>query len=110
MEWSQQVVLVLFEQYQKRDTLRKPRHPLYYNTIRKEDAWREIGEILNVGVQELKKKGESLKGSFRRETRVKKPISTGKGLLMTLLKFRTYGERIISGHIYALLLRGLTIK
>nr|CAH7728829.1 unnamed protein product [Callosobruchus chinensis] len=39
-----------------------------------EDAWREIAEILNVDVQELKKKVESLKGSFRGE----KSRSTGK--------------------------------
>nr|CAI5851360.1 unnamed protein product [Callosobruchus analis] len=68
---------------------------LYYNSIKKEGVWREIAEILNVEVQELKKKVESLKGSFRREkSRVKKAIGTGKGLSMTFLKFRTYGERI----------------
>nr|CAI5869393.1 unnamed protein product [Callosobruchus analis] len=73
----------------------KPGHPVYYNTIRKEDVWREIAEILNVKVQELKKKVESLRGSFRREkSRVKKAISTGEGLLMTFLKFRTYGEKV----------------
>lgn len=96
MEWSQQIVLVLLEEYQKREILWKPRHPLYYNTIKKEDAWQEIAEILNVEVQELKKKIESLKGSFRREKssrRVKKGTGTGKGLLMTFFKFRTYGER-----------------
>nr|CAH7730202.1 unnamed protein product [Callosobruchus chinensis] len=75
MEWSQQIVLVLLEEYQKREILWKPRHPLYYNTIKKEDAWREIAAILNVEVQELKKKMESLKGSFRREkSRVKKEL------------------------------------
>nr|CAH7723013.1 unnamed protein product [Callosobruchus chinensis] len=80
MEWSQQIVLVLLEEYQKREILWKPRHPLYYNTIKKEDAWREIAAILNVEVQELKKKMESLKGSFRREkSRVKKGTGTGKG-------------------------------
>nr|CAH7752408.1 unnamed protein product [Callosobruchus chinensis] len=37
---------------------------------------------------------ESLKGSFRREkSRVKKGTGTGKGLLMTFLKFRTHSER-----------------
>lgn len=94
MEWSQQKVLVLLEVYQKREILWKPRHPSYYNSIKKEDAWREIAEILNVEVEELKKKIESLKGSFRRErSRVKKGTGTGKGLFMTFLKFRTYGER-----------------
>nr|CAH7736572.1 unnamed protein product [Callosobruchus chinensis] len=79
MEWSQQIVLVLLEEYQKREILWKPRHPLYYNTIKKEDGWREIAAILNVEVQELKKKMESLKGSFRREkSRVKKGTGTEK--------------------------------
>nr|CAH7769718.1 unnamed protein product [Callosobruchus chinensis] len=78
--WSQQIVLVLLEEYKKKEILWKPRHPLYYNTIKKEDAWREIAEILNVDVQELKKNMESLKGSFRREkSRVKKGTGTGKG-------------------------------
>nr|CAH7749023.1 unnamed protein product [Callosobruchus chinensis] len=87
MEWSQQIVLVLLEEYQKREILWKPRHPLYYNTIKKEDAWREIAAILNVEVQELKKKMESLKGSFRREkSRVKKGTGTGKEELMFVRK------------------------
>nr|CAH7761086.1 unnamed protein product [Callosobruchus chinensis] len=76
----EQIVLVLLEEYKKKEILWKPRHPLYYNTIEKEDAWREIAEVLNVDVQELKKKMESLKGSFRREkSRVKKGSGTGKG-------------------------------
>nr|CAH7765125.1 unnamed protein product [Callosobruchus chinensis] len=79
MEWSQQIVLVLLEEY-KKEILWKPRHPLYYNTIKKEDALREIAEILNVDVQELKKKMESLKGSFRRKkSKVKKGTGTGIG-------------------------------
>lgn len=83
MEWSQNVVLLLLEEYQKREILWKPRHPLFYNTIKKEDAWQEVAEIVNVEVQEIKKKIESLKGSFRREkSRIKKGTGTGKGLLV----------------------------
>nr|CAH7742013.1 unnamed protein product [Callosobruchus chinensis] len=94
MEWSQQIVLVLLEEYQKREILWKPRHPLYYNTIKKEDAWREIAAILNVEVQELKKKMESLKGSFRREkSRVKKGTGTGKGPL-TIRELQELADQI----------------
>lgn len=63
MEWSQENVLLLLDLYHKRDILWRARHQLYYNSVKKEDAWHEIGEILKIDVLEIKKKIENLKDS-----------------------------------------------
>ena len=67
MEWTQEKRLEIISYYQKREILWNPRHPQYYNNIKKEDAWWEIANESHVNINELKKKFESLKGSYRRE-------------------------------------------
>jgi hypothetical protein len=80
MEWTNENALFLIAEYEKSEILWNPRHQQYFNTIKKEDAWNEIACKLKFPVEELKKKMESLKGSFRRErSRIKSRMGTGKG-------------------------------
>jgi len=59
--------------------MENPRDPAYYNKLKK-DAWRELCEKFEKSTEELKKKIDSLKGSYRREkTRAKTSMGTGKG-------------------------------
>ncbi|XP_043279285.1 uncharacterized protein [Venturia canescens] len=80
MEWDQETCIKLIGEYRNREVLWNPRNLFHYNKIRKEDAWREVSEKFGNDINEVKKKIESLKGSYRREkTRMKKSVGTGKG-------------------------------
>ncbi|XP_046435802.1 uncharacterized protein LOC124187749 isoform X2 [Neodiprion fabricii] len=80
MNWTQEECLQVINEYRKRKVLWNPRDPLYYNKITKEDAWTEIAVKCCRSTEELKKKIESLKSTYRREkTRARKRYKTGKG-------------------------------
>ncbi|XP_071639782.1 uncharacterized protein [Temnothorax longispinosus] len=80
MEWDQEICIQLINEYKNKEVLWNPRDSAYYNKIKKEDAWRELAEKTGKSSEEVKKKIESLKGSYRREkTRVKTSMGTGKG-------------------------------
>ncbi|CAF4890325.1 unnamed protein product [Pieris macdunnoughi] len=54
--------------------------PDYTNRGLREDAWRKISQEMNLPIAELKKKMDSLLGSYRREkSREKKSRITGSG-------------------------------
>ncbi|CAH1957500.1 unnamed protein product [Acanthoscelides obtectus] len=80
MSWDTEKTISFIKEYEKRPILWKKNDKHYYNIIRKEDAWREIGEICNESVDVLKKEIDSLRGSRRREkNRIAKSMGTGKG-------------------------------
>ncbi|XP_011143488.1 uncharacterized protein LOC105185577 isoform X2 [Harpegnathos saltator] len=80
MEWDQEICMQLINEYRNREVLWNPRDSAYYNKVKKEDAWKELSEKIGKNSEEVKKKIESLKGSYRREkARVKTSIGTGKG-------------------------------
>ena len=80
MAWSNEKTLNLIKLFEERPILWQKGHSLYYNQIKKEDAWSEIGVIIKEDVSIIKKKIESLRGSRRREkTRLTKSKGTGKG-------------------------------
>lgn len=80
MEWDQEICMQLINEYKNKEVLWNPRDSAYYNKIKKEDAWRELSEKIGKSSEEVKKKIESLKGSYRREkARVKTSMGTGKG-------------------------------
>ncbi|XP_011871768.1 PREDICTED: uncharacterized protein LOC105564173 [Vollenhovia emeryi] len=80
MEWDQETCIQLINEYRKKEVLWNPRDPAYYNKLKKEDAWKELREKFGKSIEELKKKIDSLKGSYRREkTRAKTSMGTGKG-------------------------------
>lgn len=86
MDWTQEKCLEVIEKYREKEILWNPRHPKYYNNIKKEDAWREIAAEYKVNTDEVKKKIESLKGSYRREkAKTRRSMGTGSGKKNVLL-------------------------
>lgn len=67
MEWSDDNVIELIGEYESHPVLWNPRHNHYKLNNKKLKAWREIAEILNADVGELKRKMASLLASYRRE-------------------------------------------
>ncbi|GFR13851.1 MADF domain-containing protein [Trichonephila clavata] len=67
MEWSQENLLKLIDLYKTKSLLWHPKHPDYFKKKLKEDAWREIGNELNVSADQCKKKMVCLLASHRRE-------------------------------------------
>jgi hypothetical protein len=58
MEWTQESAIELIELY-KRKEIWDPKHPMHFNKIRKQDAWKELGKEMNRPVDECKKKMEN---------------------------------------------------
>lgn len=79
MEWGYVRVLQFIKEYEKREILWKKDHKDHHNFNKKEDAWKEIAEIMKTEVDSLKKKMDSLRGSRRREkSRMVKAMEKGK--------------------------------
>lgn len=80
MEWSEENILFLIELYRKHELLWNSKHLLYYNKIKKHDAWTNIAEELDTTVDECKRKITNVLSSLRRErAKIKKSTGTGKG-------------------------------
>lgn len=77
MEWSNDSVLQLIDAYRIRPVLWNSSDPFYKNKNKKEDAWRELAELLKTDSAEIKKKMQSLLASFRRE---KQKLKTTSGM------------------------------
>ncbi|KAL4706211.1 hypothetical protein ACJJTC_018395 [Scirpophaga incertulas] len=83
MDRNQCVKLITL--YSEHRYLWDPHDPNYVNRVLREQAWMKISEELDLSVVELKKKLESLLGSYRREkSREKRSAGTG---------FRAYKSR-----------------
>ncbi|KAI4468739.1 hypothetical protein MML48_2g00000433 [Holotrichia oblita] len=67
MVWSSQLCLRLIDEYEKREELWNPSHPFYYRQNNKIDAWKSISKALGFSIYEVRRKMETLHGSFRRE-------------------------------------------
>ncbi|XP_049802550.1 uncharacterized protein LOC126236924 isoform X1 [Schistocerca nitens] len=78
MEWSTETALKLIECYRERECLWDPTNCDYKNKLKRLDAWREISELLERNVNDVRKKMESLLTSFRRE-RQREANQTGSG-------------------------------
>ncbi|CAH1113552.1 unnamed protein product [Psylliodes chrysocephalus] len=75
MEWSNDSVLQLINAYRIRPVLWNSLDSYYKIKNKKEDAWRELADMLNTDIAEIKKKMQSLLASFRRERQKLKTIS-----------------------------------
>lgn len=65
-----------------------PKHGLYYNKVKKHDAWVIIDEIIGCRAGEAKKKMDSMLASYRREkAKGKKSVGTGKGIFLLQINF-----------------------
>lgn len=78
MEWNNESALKLIGFYRERECLWDPTNCEYKNKLKRLDAWREISELLEGNVNDVKKKMESLLTSFRRE-RQREENKTGSG-------------------------------
>lgn len=80
MSWTQELCLQLIGEYRQHEILWNPRDRLYHHKLKKEEVWIEISKKINMDIEDVKRKMESLKGSYRREkSRVKKKVETGEG-------------------------------
>lgn len=78
---SQEESIRLIQLYSTYKALWDPKDPKYLNKNQREDSWRQISTQINMPVKELKKKMESLCGSYRRKkSREKKSRITGSGM------------------------------
>nr|CAH7720345.1 unnamed protein product [Callosobruchus chinensis] len=77
MEWNNDNVLELINAYRVRPVLWNSLDPYYKNKNKKEDAWRELADMLTTDTAEIKKKMQSLLASFRRE---KQKLKTTSGM------------------------------
>lgn len=67
MEWSNEASLALIDEYKKHPVLWDVRHQSYSSKSLKQEAWETIAASMQLDVQEVKQKMNSLLGSFRRE-------------------------------------------
>nr|CAH7759847.1 unnamed protein product [Callosobruchus chinensis] len=80
-EWNREKCLQLIDQYEKYPILWNPKHGLYYNKVKKNDAWELIDGIMECSKGESKKKMDSMLSSFRREkAKGNKSVGTGKSV------------------------------
>ena len=81
MEWSRETAINLIEIYKQYPCLWNPGDSQYFNKIKKEDAWKEISEQLNIPQDECRKTILSLLACFRKEKKKEKnSTGTGKGM------------------------------
>ncbi|XP_066965601.1 transcription factor Adf-1-like [Macrobrachium rosenbergii] len=62
-------------------------HKYYYDVGRKENAWEEISQDLNIAVKELKKRWNSLRDCYRKAINRKKTVSGQKAVNIPLWKY-----------------------
>jgi hypothetical protein len=59
MEWTQENVIEFIELSKRKETIWDPKHPMHFNRIKKQDAWKELGKVINRPVDECKNKMEN---------------------------------------------------
>lgn len=80
VEWGREKCLALIEDYENMRILWDTKHPHYYAKNKKQDAWETIASKFNIDCEEMKRKVNSLLGSFRRErSRERRCYAAGKG-------------------------------
>ncbi|XP_054283483.1 uncharacterized protein LOC129000544 [Macrosteles quadrilineatus] len=67
MEWTDDKVLELIEEYKARPVLWDPTSADYKLLNKKSDSWKSLAAVMTTDVEEVKKKINSLLSSFRRE-------------------------------------------
>ncbi|XP_034183421.2 uncharacterized protein LOC117605803 [Osmia lignaria lignaria] len=79
MEWTEEKMIKLIEQYRKFENLWNPTDINYFKRNEKVDAWEKIGIKINRSSDDCRKKIVSLLSSYRREkSRTKMSMRTGK--------------------------------
>lgn len=98
MEWSHEASLRLIDEYEKAPLLWDSKHPHYYSKTRKQEAWEAVAARINTDVEELKKKLNSLLGSFRRERmKHRRQVALGRGMSLLWGRVRHLGRFQVGG-------------
>lgn len=81
MNWDNDKSLELIAEFKKREILWDSKNSAFYNQVKKEEAWKELSNVFGLGVDEIKRKMDSLRGSYRRErNRVKRKNRPDQGM------------------------------
>lgn len=82
LDWDREKTLHFIQEYEKRPLLWNKDSKCYHNILKKEEAWLELSDIFHEETEILKKKIESLRGSWRREkNRISRSTVKGKSKL-----------------------------
>ena len=84
-QWAEEECLQLIEAYSSFDILWNPKNVDHFKQNFKEDAWRDIGNVMRRPGEDCKSKIVNLLGSYRREkSKEKKTHGTGTGKFLFL--------------------------
>lgn len=79
-DWSNEMTIRFMDLYQSHSILWDPKHGYYKDRVKVFKAWRVISKNMNIPVDELKKKKNSIMATFRGHLRKKKAsIKSGAG-------------------------------
>jgi len=67
MEWNNESCLNFIQYYQLHPVLWNQKNNYYFSKTKKNEAWKIIAKNLNRDVEDVKKKSQSLLGSYRCE-------------------------------------------
>jgi len=97
MEWSNESCLNFIQHYELHPVLWNPKHNYYFSKTKKNEAWEIIAKNINRDIEDVKKKSQSLLGSYRREkAKGKRSMGTGTGMY----NIDTYYNHLYSSIIY----------
>lgn len=78
--WSSEKILEFIQMFQSKELLWNPSNKDYHMISRKEEAWQDIANSIDMDVADLKSKMISLSSSFRRENaKIKASRTSGSG-------------------------------
>lgn len=87
MEWTNNLVIKLVQQYEARPMLWNPNHELFRILSAKIDAWEELSTNFDIEISDLKKKVQSVLASHRRENGRVKAGGRSNWFLYPYMKF-----------------------
>lgn len=79
-DWTNEIIIEFVELYQSEPALWNPKHSCYRDKSKVNYAWNRISDIMNISVQDLKHKKNSMMATFRGHLRRKKAsLQAGAG-------------------------------
>lgn len=65
--WNQELCMILIDEYKNKRILWDTQHKCRFNKGKKDEAWEKIANNLNIDVEKIKSKMNSILATFRRE-------------------------------------------
>lgn len=63
--WKNETEMLFLEHYHSESVLWDAKHPYYKDKNKNHDAWRRISNVMDIEINQLKKKKDSLLSSYR---------------------------------------------